>query len=113
MLAVILAATDMALGAVYILEPHARALGPALAGARELWPIWIWGLIVLAFGFTAVIEINNDRHPTLSMSAGAGWHVVFTGGVIWSAFHQPAAGLGGCVIFFSFTVLHLLAARQR
>lgn len=113
LLAVILAATDMALGFVYLLEPRARTLSPALTAARDLFPLWAWGALILAAGFVAVVGIGVERHPTIAMSVGGGWHMFFTLGLIWSAWHDSTAGLAGCVIFASFTTLHFLAARQR
>ena len=114
-LSVILAATDMALGMVYLLEPRARTLSPSLSAAREIShdQIWVWGALILITGFVAVLNIGWSRHPTVMMSVAGGWHMLFTFSLIWAAWHDSSANLAGCVIFSSFTVLHFLAARQR
>lgn len=109
----ILAVTDVGLGTAYVLEPRSRALGAALATAREVMPIWAWGAIILTIGVASVLAISHRRPPILSMSFGAGWYVVFAGGTVWSAVHDSTAGLGGCVLFTSAALLHLVAARQR
>lgn len=113
LLATILAATDMALGIVYVLEPRTRLTSPALATAKELWPMWVWGVLILLAGLVAVLAIGWAHHPTVMMSIGAGWHFFFTTSLFWSVVRDEHANAAGVPIFLSFTVLHLLAARQR
>lgn len=109
----VFATTDLVLGTAYLLAPRSRTLGPALATAREVLPIWAWGAMIFAVGFAAVVAIGHHKPPVYAMSAGAGWYVVFAGGTIWSALHDTTAGVGGSVLFTSLAVCHLLAARQR